>query len=67
MLQLPDRFQAICVRIPRRSDWIEIWSFVLVCESGLADVLRDLQEFNDAFACMKSCTSLRTSQCVFED
>jgi hypothetical protein len=60
MLQLPDRFQAACLRIPRRGDWIEIWSFVLVCESGLADVLRDLKEFNDAFGCLRSCPSLRS-------
>ncbi len=60
MLQLPDRFQAMCLRIPRRGDWIEIWSFVLACESSLVDVLRDLREFNDAFACLKSCSSLRS-------
>ena len=60
MLQLPDRFQALCLRIPRRADWIEIWGFVLACESGLADVLRDLLHFNCAFRCLKSCTSLRS-------
>lgn len=60
MLQLPDRFQALCLRIPRRCDWIEIWSFVLACDSSLADVLRDLREFNDAFACLKGCSSLRS-------
>jgi hypothetical protein len=60
MLQMPDRFQAICLKIPRRGEWIEIWSVVLMGESGVADVLGALREFNHAFGCLKQCRSLRS-------
>lgn len=60
MLQLPDRFQAICLKIPRRGEWIEIWSVVLMGESGLADVLGALREFKHAFGCLKQCCALRS-------
>ena len=59
-LQLPDRFQAMCLRIPRRQDWIEIWSFMIACESGLADVLSELRAYCDAFGCLQGCASLRS-------
>jgi hypothetical protein len=60
MLQLPDRFQALCLNIPRRHDWIEIWSFMLACEMSLVDVLQGLRQFDDAFKCLQSCSSLRS-------